>query len=462
MIELSLGVTLANRYTIEAVLGRGSVAYTYRASDQQSGIPVALKVMDLSSVRDWKVVELFEREARILRGIRHDRIPACIDSFQTEYEETRLFCIAQTLAAGENLEEAIAAGWDPDEPEVRRMALELLRLVEYLHGLKPRVVHRDIKPHNIVRDSYGRLSLVDFGSVQAHFPEAYTGSTVVGTPGYMPPEQSIGRADPASDLYSLGMTLVFLLTKVPPHSLPRRGMRADFRQRAIVSPTFARWLDQMIAPSVEHRFRTATQAREALDKPPRRWLPLAGIAAGTAGIALFGAGLAGWLGPDDPLAAAAEVSTTERSSPIASAAVGVFSTAPPSSRPSSFLPTFGAIDQVGVRRQELVLDAIPTEVDLGRNGEVLAMLIRDRNEVRLVDLVKRTPICSVALGSADVKVAAGADRVVIAGTTSDDVRIYDYECRLQRGQPRPSTLRTWLSLAAITRISFPRALEGFA
>ncbi|HEY9861893.1 MAG TPA: hypothetical protein V6D16_20515, partial [Candidatus Obscuribacterales bacterium] len=115
-----------------------------------------------------------------------------------------------------------------------------------------------------------QVYLVDFGSVRAATVEENTNFTVVGTYGYMPPEQFSGRAIAASDLYSLGATLITLVTGTHPSSLPRRGSRIDFSQVADLSPAFADWLSWMTESSLERRLASAQAALQALEQGQTR------------------------------------------------------------------------------------------------------------------------------------------------------------------------------------------------
>lgn len=112
--------------------------------------------------------------------------------------------------------------------------------------------------------------MVDFGSVQTIAAKEGGTITVVGTYGYMPPEQFGGRSTPASDLYSLGATLIYLVTGLHPTELPQKDFRIRFKQMANLSPRFADWLEWMTEPSLDKRLTSASQALQALDKPQIR------------------------------------------------------------------------------------------------------------------------------------------------------------------------------------------------
>ncbi|MBW4463675.1 MAG: serine/threonine protein kinase [Nodosilinea sp. WJT8-NPBG4] len=266
------------RYRILGRLGQGSSGTTYAAEVLASGRVIALKELSLRGLQDWKKIELFEREARTLKTLNHPAIPQYIDFFQVDTADNRWFYLAQDLAEGTSLADWVEGGGWVDEAEARRIATAVLDVLIYLHGLNPPVIHRDLKPQNIIRRDDGHIYLVDFGAVQTVYRDSLRqGSTVVGTYGYMAPEQFRGQAVPATDLYGLGATLLFLLTHQSPADLPQERLRINFRPYVAVSAAFANWLDQLLDPLVEDRFASAQVALAALIQPapfaPRRLAP---------------------------------------------------------------------------------------------------------------------------------------------------------------------------------------------
>lgn len=259
------------RYRILHRLGQGSSGTTYAAERLATGQTIALKELSLRGLQDWKKIELFEREARILKTLNHPAIPQYIDFFQVDTADNRWFYLAQDLAEGTSLADWVEGGGWVDEAEARRIAIAVLDVLIYLHGLNPPVIHRDLKPQNIIRRDDGHIYLVDFGAVQTVYRDSLRqGSTVVGTYGYMAPEQFRGQAVPATDLYGLGATLLFLLTHQSPADLPQERLRINFRPYVGVSAAFADWLEQLIDPLVEDRFASARAALDALTQPPPR------------------------------------------------------------------------------------------------------------------------------------------------------------------------------------------------
>ncbi|MEC4893105.1 MAG: serine/threonine-protein kinase [Oscillatoria sp. PMC 1051.18] len=265
----SPGKIVGERYRIVAPLGEGGFSTTYEAEDLTNYQRVALKALSLRYLEDWKVLELFEREAKILANLNHPGIPKYIDYFHEDTESDRHFYLVQEIVSGTSLADLVASGWHATAAEVKDIATQVLEILDYLHRLNPPVIHRDIKPKNIIRQSDGKIFLVDFGAVQDVYRNTMTaGGTFVGTFGYMPPEQYRGQAYFSSDLYSLGATLIFLLTHRSPADLPQKRLKISFRQRVQIAPYFADWLEKMVEPAAEDRFQTAKEALKALNERP--------------------------------------------------------------------------------------------------------------------------------------------------------------------------------------------------
>jgi hypothetical protein len=165
----------------------------------------------------------------------------------------------------------LAQGKKFSEVEVRKIAIAVLNILTYLHELNPPVLHRDVKPSNLIwsqvetsTNKDPQIYLVDFGAVQDRAAVEGATFTVVGTYGYAPMEQFGGRAIAPSDLYALGATLIHLLTGTAPADLPQRELRIQFSDRTSTSRTLIQWIEKLTEPSVERRFSTARQALAAL------------------------------------------------------------------------------------------------------------------------------------------------------------------------------------------------------
>ena len=265
------GDIIRDKYRIVGILGAGGSAVTYEAEDlTQPDLSVAIKVLSFVQTKDWKLVELFEREAKVLKNLHHPRIPEYLDYFALDTEKDRQFLLVQELIPGKSLGDLVEQGWYFQEQEVKDIAQQVLEILTYLHSFQPPVIHRDIKPHNIIRTEAGEIYLVDLGAVQDAYRNTLTrGATFVGTIDYMSPEQLRGHASFASDLYSLGCTLLYLLTRRSPSELPLQRMKISFRSSLKISEQFADWLDTILEPALEDRFRSTDEALKRLHAKKR-------------------------------------------------------------------------------------------------------------------------------------------------------------------------------------------------
>jgi serine/threonine protein kinase len=266
---------LAGRYRLEAEAAAGAMGTTYRAVRIEDSKPVAIKELALRRIDRAKTLELCEREARVLRQLDHPGIPAYLDDFHAGSGKQQAYYIVQEFIDGATLADELAAH-RPNEREVLEIADELLEILSHLHSLSPPVIHRDIKPKNVMRRSAvvaddphkrGPLVLIDFGSVRdAVRDPALGGSTIAGTLGYMAPEQFRGIATPASDLYALGVMMVVLLSGEPPEALLDHRNQLRWRAKLDhVRPVTLDLLERLLEPKPERRLKSALEAREKIE-----------------------------------------------------------------------------------------------------------------------------------------------------------------------------------------------------
>jgi serine/threonine protein kinase/predicted DsbA family dithiol-disulfide isomerase len=255
---------LEARYELREVLGAGAEGTTYRARLVEGGAIVAVKEMPLRRAKDDKARELLSREAGILRQLHHEAIPRYLDDFTSGVGKTRAFYLVQEYIDGRTLAEE-EQDRRYDLSEILALLEELLDVLVYLHGLNPPVIHRDVKPSNVMRRQDGGLVLIDFGSVRDVLADMdLGGETVTGTFGYMAPEQMMGDASEASDLYGLGALVLKLLSRREPHTLLRHDRTLDWEPFVQAPRPVRSLLDSLLQPDPEERARDARTVRDTV------------------------------------------------------------------------------------------------------------------------------------------------------------------------------------------------------
>ncbi len=273
-------------YVCRELIARTAHSRAWLAEDAHQR-RVFLKELRFAMAPNPKVLEAFEREARMLRQLRHPAVPRFIESFsEGEGPRTRLYLV-QEFVEGRPLAEELQRGALP-EAAARDIARQVLEILTYLQSLSPKVIHRDVKPLNLLRRPDGHIALVDFGAARDLTRAVTHGATLVGTFGYMPLEQLGGTVDETTDLYGLGATLVHLLGQRPPWELLAAGHDADLTRELRVSPPFRLFLRRLVAAQRQERFPSAAEAREALDnlgEARSAWLPRIAVPGGAAVLA---------------------------------------------------------------------------------------------------------------------------------------------------------------------------------
>ncbi|AFZ36080.1 serine/threonine protein kinase [Stanieria cyanosphaera PCC 7437] len=260
---------LCNRYLIQKQLGKRGGRETLLAKDIQTEELVVVKLLQFGLDFQWEQLKLFEREAQTLQNINHPAIPKYLDYFEINSPEYQGFALVQTYIQAQSLAEQLDKGRTFTEAEIKQLAEQILKILIYLHSQNPPIIHRDLKPSNILLTNrsgnhIGDVYLIDFGSVQNVAAKQEGTITIVGTYGYMPPEQFGDRCILASDLYSLGATLINLVTRIEPADLPQQEGRIQFERVVNLSIQLKDWLKRMIEPSLDKRFSSAQVALDNL------------------------------------------------------------------------------------------------------------------------------------------------------------------------------------------------------
>ncbi len=251
-------------YQVTRELGhnRAGGRVTYLATEINTQQQVVVKQFQFArSGASWSEYQAYEREIQVLKGLDNPSIPRYLDSFQTAAG----FCMVQEYKDAPSL--LVRRRWKPQE--IKQIAMSVLEILKYLQNRIPPVLHRDLKPDNILVDRQMNVYLVDFGFARTGGGEVAASSVVKGTLGFMPPEQLFNRQlTAASDLYSLGATLICLLTgtaSTEVGSLMDDAGRIHFKQRVShLSAEFVNWLQKMAEPNFKNRYASAAEAQDAL------------------------------------------------------------------------------------------------------------------------------------------------------------------------------------------------------
>src|SRR6185312_4693565 len=270
-----VGTLLSGRYRLDAQIGAGGMSTVYRAFDTVLERQVAIKLMHREIAADEDQLERFRREARAVAQLNHPHVVGVIDAGEAPPPEeptgfgepVAMPYIVFEYVEGETLKDRIRRMGRLPIPEAVAYAIEIARALQAAHDR--RIVHRDVKPQNVLVDDEGTARVTDFGIARSLTEEGLTADgRVLGTTDYVSPEQALGHdVGPQSDLYSLGIVLYEMLTgDVPFHgenqvAVAMKHVREDLpdvqMRRPEVSSALAAILDRMTDKHLEHRYPDA-------------------------------------------------------------------------------------------------------------------------------------------------------------------------------------------------------------
>ena len=254
---------LAGKYTLLEKIGHGAQASVFKARDA-NGQVVAIKIFDLREVADWKAVELWKREVDVLKSLHIKGIPKYMDYI----EDMPHAYLVESFIEAKSLDTWMNDGVRFTQAQIGSILRKTLHILDLLHQQIPPIIHRDIKPGNILVDIDGdkvKVWVVDMGAVTSLRHKSHA-STVAGTVGYAPPEQFLGQATPASDIYALGMTIVHLITGVKPWNMDVHGLEIQYEKYlpSWVPTGFRKLLFDMLRPDPNARIQSASAVIERL------------------------------------------------------------------------------------------------------------------------------------------------------------------------------------------------------
>lgn len=261
--------SLQNKYQFLKQIGHGAQGKIFLARRLADNQEVAIKQLNISSVKNWKEYDLFHREAEVLASLNVYGIAKFYEAIECLNDKPPCSYIVQEYLPGRSMGELLNSGHRFSLDCVFDIILQLIDILYELHSHQPPVIHRDIKPSNILLQSTNinayKVYLIDFGAV-ANPQVQGGGSTVAGTFGFMAPEQMMGNPCPASDIYSLAAVAVQLITGKSPADMPVRDFRLIFEpDMQQMSPALVATLRAMLEPKVENRLCDYQEIKERFE-----------------------------------------------------------------------------------------------------------------------------------------------------------------------------------------------------
>ncbi|MBE9054949.1 serine/threonine-protein kinase [Sphaerospermopsis sp. LEGE 08334] len=261
---------LRERYAPQSILGQGGFGRTFLAIDEDKpSKPYCVIKQFLPQAQGTDSIEkasqLFAQEAQRLEELgKHPQIPELMAYFTSDNRQY----LVQEFVKGETLQTELDKNGVFSEQQIKKLLIEVLQILEFVHSKQ--VIHRDIKPENLILSSENKLFLVDFGAAKIVKPQQRTATgTIIGSAEYCAPEQSMGKPLFSSDLYSLGVTCLHLLTGVSPFDLysPMEGewVWRDFLNGNVVSDELGKILEKLASPIAKHRYQSVKDVMQELN-----------------------------------------------------------------------------------------------------------------------------------------------------------------------------------------------------
>ena len=255
---------IENRYKLIKKIGVGGFGKTYLAEDLQLfGKKVVIKEFSMKSAKFDEFIKFTQQEGMILAKLNHPQIPK-IHGFLEDKKNSKIYLI-QDFVEGKNLRQLLTERTKLEEDEAIIILKDTLDILSYLHSFNPSLLHRDIKPENIIVDQNGKAYLVDYGAVIEYHGDKKD-REIMYTKGYASPQQKQGFSSPSSDLYSLGIVAIEILTGLTPDKFKNEETGiVDYSVINDMSVELRDFLVKMTKLSTSDRFKNASEAKNALE-----------------------------------------------------------------------------------------------------------------------------------------------------------------------------------------------------
>lgn len=258
-----IGTVIAGKYEVLREIGHGGMSVVYLAMDTHLNKQWAVKEIRKkgSGKNDEIVVNSLLAEANMMKRLDHPALPRIVDIIDNGVT----IYVVMDYIEGESLDKILLEYGAQPEDKVINWAMQIADALSYLHGQKPPIIYRDMKPANVMLKPEGNIKIIDFGIAREYKEQNLADTTVLGTKGYAPPEQYSGQTDPRSDIFALGMTMHHLLTGED----PRNGEPyAPVRQwNPELSEGIEAIIDKCVQPASENRYQTCADLLYDLERP---------------------------------------------------------------------------------------------------------------------------------------------------------------------------------------------------
>lgn len=259
---LKVGELLKNRYTVKEIMNCGGMAQIYKVSDKDLGdrecVLKELLINNFQQKDRSTITAAFQREATLLARLNHGNLPRATDFFVDQSGAN--FYLVVDFIDGQDLEQ-VRQSRRCHEDEVIKWSISILEVLDYLHHQMPPIIYRDLKPANIMLEKTGQIKLIDFGIAREYDPAFNAKQTVIGSHGYAPPEQYHGKAEPRSDIYSLGVVMHFLICGIDPQPFALQPI--EFLAKDI-DPRLATIINKAADPRINYRYADVVAMKQDL------------------------------------------------------------------------------------------------------------------------------------------------------------------------------------------------------